>query len=316
MKQNKKYFTIYLCTYYLLFVVFNTKSSSDFVQKFLLKNPKVVEICNKSNSFIAILETQDKNYFLVKQKKNWKSTGLSALWMVLSAKTASSIGNILSQKVYIVDKDLAFPGKKYQDQIVILMSQVPGIEVKESEKYRSKHIRQRRGRGVFVGVVRKIIKNMSAHVDLARIVALDCFIGYVDRQRRNFFYDEKIDRFWIIDMDTPRENLCGVTCTNFQNMLEDESISFSKNEINALYDFARTLKLLIDKNPPKKTIKRMMKIAKRIGIQERKGYRLLFLPRLLEYADLIEKSYEDAKKLLCITKKLIRAKKIKMIFNG
>ncbi len=302
---------VYICIPFLL-VFLCIYSLDNFVQEVLRKNPTVIKNFVSSHSFITILKTEDKKYFIVKQKKNWGSVERSALWMILSSTIALTVKNILSQKVCIVKKDLSFPGKKYHDQIAILMTQVPGVMVRACNKHNKLSIKQRKKeerKVILIGVTCEVIKNMSKHSDLARIVALDTFIGYSDRHRGNFFYDKKTDRFWAIDMDSPRKNLCKITCENFEKILDNKSISFSKKEINALREFSQTLELLIDSNHPDKVIKQMMEVAERIGIRERKGYRIFYLPRLLEYSDLIKESYEDAKKLLNITKKLI--KKIK-----
>jgi hypothetical protein len=49
------------------------------------------------------------------------------------------------------------------------------------------------------GLIKKIIKSMSLHEDLPPIIALDIFVGNVDRSEPNIFYDKKNNHFYGID---------------------------------------------------------------------------------------------------------------------
>lgn len=299
---------VLLCVVCILYECFIYAVLPEHIQD---KSFSIIKQCKVLYSFITLV-TDGQNYYLVKQKKRRQSIDWSALRMKLASSIAQNISGILSQEVYIISIDEKFPGKKYEDEPAVLMKIVPGKPVSKSKKYKNIYIKQRykkKGKTIYTGVDSKIIRYMSRHGDLARIIALDSFIGYSDRHTRNIFFDESKNRFWAIDMDSCySKNLFDVTCKNFLKFICNTNIKFSKKELLALLVFKNTLQELIAHNHPENTIAYMMDIANEIGVKRNIWYKVIAKNQLLKHARKIRRMYMDAKKLVTITEKLIRAK--------
>ncbi len=301
MNKVLKFFELYifLTSFFLLSFDFKTTQFS------LIQSYSVL------NSFMSRI-TDGTNKFLVKQKKGRRSIDWFALKMKLASIIAQYVG-MPCQSVYIIPSYEYFLGKKNQDLTAVLLTIVPGVSALKSKKYKNVYIKQRYKMdelSIYTGVNRKILLHMARHKDLAKIVALDTFIGYSDRHTRNFFYDKSTKRFWVIDMDSAfGRNFCRITCNNFYKMISNPRIMLRKKELRALGIFKNTLQKLVMWCHPEVVITKMIEIADEIGIQNKNAsFRTITKNKLLQYAQKIKEMCQDAKKLIEITEQLIDIK--------
>jgi len=104
-----------------------------------------------------------------------------------------------------------------------------------------------------IGLRREIIQNMAKHPDLAKIAALDTFLGNNDRSNPNLFYDKEGDAFYGIDMGN-----CwmGNLAQSAHERLKEcfvQKFSFSPEERLGLDRYRQVLRSLISLFPPAKT---------------------------------------------------------------
>ncbi len=105
-----------------------------------------------------------------------------------------------------------------------------------------------------VGLRREVIQNMAKHPDLAKIVALDTYLGNNDRSNPNVFYDQTSNTFYGIDMGSCLiGNLAESAREKIQNFTTSDT-PFSKQELVGLTHYSQALQSLLSTFPPKETI--------------------------------------------------------------
>ncbi len=112
-----------------------------------------------------------------------------------------------------------------------------------------------------IGLRKDIILNMSKHSDLAKIVAIDTFLGNSDRSNGNIFYDTETNSFYGIDMGSClMGNLAQIAIEKISS-----NMHFSKEEVEGLKQYRETLLSLISHFPPEKTIALLNHCLKEAG---------------------------------------------------
>lgn len=92
---------------------------------------------------------------------------------------------------------------------------------------------------------------MSSHPDLAKIAALDTFVGNLDRHSGNLFYDQKSDRYTAIDSAWAFDFNASRAAKKFFEDLDFSSLS--AEEKSGIEEYSKTMRTLVRNNPPKKT---------------------------------------------------------------
>jgi hypothetical protein len=116
-----------------------------------------------------------------------------------------------------------------------------------------------------IGLRREVIQNMAKHPDLAKIAALDTYLGNNDRSNINIFYDEKVDAFYGIDMGNCfMGNLAQCAQEKLQDFFAHNSL-FSKEELLGLNRYRQALCSLISQFPPAKSIELLEDTLKKAG---------------------------------------------------
>ena len=110
---------------------------------------------------------------------------------------------------------------------------------------------------------RKNLESMSAHPDLAKIAALDTFIGNPDRHNRNIFYDKKNDRYTAIDSEFAFYKDGAKPANEYFSKLDFATLS--PKEMQGVRIYLDTLKSLSSKNPPSATKSKMYGYAEKSG---------------------------------------------------
>ncbi len=255
----------------------------------------------KNSSCIATLVDEDSNKFILKQKLNLL---LSHVLEKLAADIACSVG-IPANWVELIPCNVPFIGKKKIHKPATLHTFVPGVLVNKVPKTRSRYAVSLRlvekamqeGRIVeeIFGITRDVIRNMSVHPDLPKIVALDTFLANHDRHRGNLFYDEETDHFYVIDLESSfKKNLAQHIYKYFAAVVSEETIVFSAEEVKGLVIYRDMLKQLIDKYSPDYINKRMDKLIRKAGIACTK----LDLITKSKYQQSVKKNYASCEKIV------------------
>ncbi len=271
----------------------------------------VLKQCEGKNSYIGYIRGVDGAFFIVKQKK---STSVYAKLCIvrdtLSAYIAEKL-KIPTNHVHIISSHVLFPGKQFMHEPASLHTYAPGVMIRDQTSiYDDLYVQQRwkpRWSYKEKGLTVEVIKNMSRHIDLPKIVALDTFIGNSDRHSGNICYDSDTDTFCGIDMDdTFDKNLCKVACDHMRVMLADESIVFTSCQVRGLMLYKATLKKLIKNFPPHKLQKKLSFFAWQVGfVPGNKIYTTGIQRKLRSYKVIMTESYQSAKQLVCLLGKLI-----------
>lgn len=245
------------------------------LQKLLTKdNKKLLRVLyqfdTQHRTKISVLANKKSDKFIVKQDmSNTLEDALKcALRDITGAIIARSIG-INANEVVFIPAGTTFPGKEITDLPATLHNFVPGVSMRKAAKKARWHdvsIHQYMKDGIPPkqwGLTRSIIKNMSLHEHLCKIVALDTFTANPDRSRNNYFYDEQTDSFYAIDFECSfRRNLAFYACRTIEDMLNTKHQKITPQERTGLKIYRDTLSQLIELYPPHTIQTYFIEIAK------------------------------------------------------
>jgi hypothetical protein len=275
------------------------------------------------NCFLGLLRRKtDNRLFLIKQKKRLVRIALSIFESILADLVARTMSELRSQEVFVVQAGCKFPGKQEAQWPASVHTVVPGksiLQWKRSDNqtlrkwFSGFHLRQNfklsEFEKIITGVTEDIIKSMSFHPDLPHITAFHTILGYYDGHNGNIFYDPDTNHFYIIDMDSIcKANLCKITLKNFEKMIHDKSVKFSRLELAALKKYADTLETLMERNPYQRIVDITNEIGVQIGSDFIKKYRVTVILTIEQIRKFIKESYRYGKDLVATTYKLIEAK--------
>lgn len=184
-------------------------------------------------SSVVILRDQNDHRLVLKQKKELTSP-YQMLTLVLET-VGSRIGeevDIPLARVRIIPANLNFEIKPYPRYPATLQTFAEGVPVE------GVGIKQKVGEGLTYTV----IKNMSKNPDLAKIAAIDTFLGNVDRHDFNLAYAN--GHYTGYDMgDIFQANFVDDALRNLQNM-QEQGVRFTAGEIQGLKIYRDTLRNL------------------------------------------------------------------------
>ncbi len=269
-------------------------------------------------NFTFIMD-KSQNLFLIKQSKTSSPIEqFKAIREIFGAYIAES-NNLPANWVRIIPAGFALPGKLVMQRPATLHTVVPGKASKFSKfskinikQYKRKDPKDKRGFRY------EVIHSMSLHPNLSVIVALDTFIGNGDRTRANFFYDEKSDTFWMIDMEGAyRRNLSDLACQFIQKLLNNQLFNFTEAEIKGLIIYRNTLKKLSKNHPPHILHKRLDEFIFQAGIKPGSSLFNNQMTQIIKkYKNNIAESYASTQQLIVLLDKLLnRYDMSKYIYN-
>jgi hypothetical protein len=198
---------------------------------------------------------------------------------------------------------------------------VPGKSVESStpwdgldiqQKIRSPYLIERLGplSAEEIGLRREVIQNMGKHPDLAKLAALDTYLGNNDRSNPNIFYDEKANAFYGIDMGNCfMGNLAQSAYEKLQEFFA-QNPSFSKEELLGLSRYRQALQSLVSEFPSEKTIALLEHTLEKAG----------FIPsnsllwdegterRLKRWKLAIEENYQSSVKLVALLEQITQSR--------
>ena len=215
-----------------------------------------ISVINKiegNKSCVSFIRTKEGIMYVIKQMLDPKlSRQFSRVKEALGSYISESVP-IPMNAVSIIPPDMYVPGKIFLDRPATIHTWVTGYQICTLPQFQHINIKQYTKERTDVadwGLSRSVIHSMSLYPDLPIIVAFDTFVGNRDRGPSNFFFDEKTNRFFGIDLDLSfKANLAELACQKIEEFLRSRP-TFTLNEMRALEKYRDTLKILLAKNPP------------------------------------------------------------------
>ncbi len=276
---------------------------------------QILKYMDQKHFNLTFIMDASQDLFIIKQIKYSNSTKqFRAIREVFGAYIAES-NNLPANLVRIVPAGYAIPGKLDIQRPATLHTVVPGYQVNQLSRFSEINIEQYGGwhypKDTW-GLRYEVIHSMSLHPNLPAIVAFDTFIGNDDRNKTNFFYDEKSDIFWMIDMEKAyySTNMSALACKFIQELLNSQ-FNFTAAEIKGLIMYRNTLKKLIKNHTPHMLHKKLDQFVLQAGINPNK-----MIQKIKEYKNNISASYASTQQLIVLLDKLINCHDMsKYIYN-
>jgi len=269
---------------------------------------KVLAILPKRSAFITFVKDPFGTVFVVKQYKKFKNFKYFYLVMERLSSHIAQLMDFPVNRVRIINKEIKFPGKKYNNVPATLHLKVPGLRVnKLKNKYRNVRLRQRCGPKISRekwGRTREVIHHMARHPDLTVIAAFDTFMCDHGRHGSNLFYDEKSDRFYSIDLEKCfKFNLSEIAYENIKR-----EPKFTKDELAGLKQYKEILQKMIDEFPPERLHALFDAIIKEAVLPDKIMTDKRMQSKITQFKRMMSQSYESAKKLVKLLEKLDNSK--------
>lgn len=268
---------------------------------------------DQKHSYITFLKDKNGDCYLVKQDRSFSlKAQLQVALEMLCAHIASSL-NIPAHRVELLPVGFCFPGKPILEKPATIHTLMTGCVIKDIPDKRFLRFSINQGgnqTSPAQGLTITVIKYMSRHSDLPQIVALDTFTANRDRSRKNLIYDTYNNRFYAIDMalvyDVPLQDsfIPYLSCKNVELMIENK-ILFKKRKWRALNCYYNTLLQLLERFPPEKTYSLLYEFAQKSGLIEKYKDTIAFENLLLKYKTVIEKAYNENKRLVSLLGQLL-----------
>lgn len=305
-------FFIALLGCFFFFPSKNTLSASTHVFK------KLSEVHHASDADYIFLQEGGGQEYIYKQITDRSPEDQIAVVLEIFASKMARTVHIPINEVRMISGSDPFEHRFFDKYPGSLHLKVPGKPVEKCppwegfdlhQKIRSAFIIARLGplAPEEIGLRREVIQNMAKHPDLAKIAALDSYLGNNDRSNPNIFYDEKGDTFYGIDMGNC---FMGNLAESAQDKLKEfvaQPHAFSKEELLGLERYRQVLSSLISQFPPAKTIALLEETLEEAGFVP--GNPLLWDEgterRVRKWKLAIEENYESSVKLTDFLKQII-----------
>jgi hypothetical protein len=259
--------------------------------------------------YISFVKIDGTKYIIKQKKSDFLRKIVGVVRDAITAHIAENFGQALQLKfdlahrVDVIPAGEKFIGKLRTDWPATIHTIAPGKMIKEQKsRFEGMNIKQ-----ADIGFRRDMLEWMVKHPALIVYVAMDTFLCNHDRHRGNLFYNPKTDSFCAIDMDSSfKFNLCALACKNFTQMLYDSRLKLTRKEVNALVEYNKYLKFLIDHYKPEDTLHMYDYFAEKAGFIE--GTVLYTEKVALEIAgnrQTIMQSYQDVQELVKIVDQVI-----------
>lgn len=259
-KFSKPFF---LCLFLLvaavcaMFFYFSKNEKNEYVQ--------LSEVKHASHADYVFLQDASNREWIFKQIVEPSPDDQLAIILELFAADIAKAVHFPINSVRLISVSDDFKHRIFNQFPGSLHLKVPGKSIEEKspwddfdihQKFRTPFIAASKGPldPEEVGLRKIVIQNMAKHPDLQKIVALDTYLGNIDRSQGNIFYDTVTNRFYGIDMGTCL--MCNLA-EFAQEKLEkfaSESIPFSDEEYEALQGYRQALLTLLSKYPPQEMV--------------------------------------------------------------
>lgn len=261
--------------------------------------------------YISFIEYSGNKY-VVKQIKNPSPDEQFLLVLDSLGCFIAEVSDIPMNKVKIIPPNVPFPGKRVLRFPATLHTLANGVSTDKECLYQDVDIHQRFRKEEtlmwhcygplpveLIGLTYTVIQEMAKHPDLAKIAALDTFLGNADRSPPNLFYDNISDRFCGIDMAAAFSSPLALSACNQLRAMKKEH--FTDKELAALQDYVDTLAFLVETWPPERQERALLEYSERAGFK--KGNPLFdqdVADRIEFHKQCIKDNYENSIELIKI----------------
>lgn len=270
----------------------------------ITKNINPISSQTTSHSYIKLIQIK-QDFFIVKQKINMVSNPKSILKMVLLSKLMRKNPLLHIQEVKVIPAKTTDYPKYYKNSPASLHKVVPGKSIREwihnfrsacPKFFLSLRFQQRKKKN-YQGLTRALINMMTKHKNIPAIIAFNTLFGDYDCHRKNVFYDDTMDQFFLIDMDSSfKYNLCELAIKNVKKMIKN-NVCLSKKEIRALIEYALVLENLMTEYPINTIVKCARKIIRQFKTTDETERRILE-KEVNNIAQFLLESYQSAHRLI------------------
>lgn len=302
-----------MCLFFLIlffcFINCVFTSTERYVLPFKAKEFQLIKSFSTKHSFISVVQRNNVLY-IVKQKKNPKNIAWSIIQTVIADRIASSTRKISTQHVYIIPKEMKFPGKVFPNEAASFHTIVPGISVQrwqmnmgKIEKDEMRELIRKFSIKQHPKINISIIRCSAKHNDLPFILALHTLLGFYDGHKKNIFYDVVTDRFSIIDMDCSyKVNLASRAYKCMEKLFQNHNITQKSKIKDALLEFAHALECIMDRNPIENLSEMVTEIALAMTYKEKSIVRHQCNHRKDQIEMFLRESYEVAHNIVNLIK--------------
>lgn len=228
------------------------------------KFTKISEIRHGSEADYIFLQDEDKKEWIYKQISNQSADDQIVIVLEKVAYDIAAPLQIPINRATVVSPTESFEHrllKNYPGSLHLKVEGAPADRVLPwagfdiHQKFRSPFLINRLGplSAEEIGLRRVVIQTMAKNSDLAKIAALDTFLGNSDRSAANVFYDDKQKRFYGIDLgNCLMGNLPKCAQERISAFLLEKT-PFTTEEKEGLRIYRQTLQDLTVQFPPAKT---------------------------------------------------------------
>lgn len=275
-------------TVIFLFFIYNSFSlawsvrilSDDDVRDFYILDSKIVH----AGSDASIQQVTDGiHIYILKQINN---PSFDEQFLLINDVIASTIGSdagINVNEVSLIPYTVATHLKIYPNKAATLHTLVPGKHLEQGLQHNFSddftiHQQSRDAQSIWQqkwpvsawqqGLTKAIIESMSLHEDLPPIVALDTFVGNIDRSLPNIFYDKHYNHLYGIDQAAVfGTNLPQFAHDRIKELLEEGYFTTCDSRIiYGLHIYKKFLGELLEKNTPLMIIQSMQELTPYLGL--------------------------------------------------
>ncbi|HLW72984.1 MAG TPA: hypothetical protein VKR54_02965 [Candidatus Babeliales bacterium] len=293
--------SIVICCFTMIFSLFSTIYYTGDEQVVLMSE------FESKNSFISYVTINGYQY-IIKQKKNIQKQ-MAAVRDALAAYIAQDLGIAHSVQIISVTQDIAGKVNKQQPATLHTIAAGKAIIDQPESRYYKLRLKQRSPEDDLLPnrwLTEAIIYQMTWHKQLPLIVALDLFIGNIDRHGGNLFYDPVTDCFCAIDMDNIfRFDLPALACQKLDAMVSLGK-NFTNEEIIALTSVRDTLQFLLRRFTSTQIIDQLHLFVQQAGLRKNNiiKYKSL-VKKITNHEAMIIKSRKSVHKLIYVLDKII-----------
>lgn len=214
--------------------------------------------------YLFLKDQSEKEWIFKQYRDHEPAEYLDLVFEELASKMADELNIPINHAVYISPRD-SFEPRLFSDRPGTLHAKVSGICVEDHlpwegfdmhQRYRTPFMEKKKGKldPSEKGLRIEVIRTFAKHPDLAKIAALDTYLGNMDRSSPNLFYDAEHNRFYGIDMGNSFKG--NLTELAFHKICQyDEEEQLNPEDIAGLKIYADTLHALVKHFPAYKCAK-------------------------------------------------------------
>ncbi len=251
--------------------------------------------------YLFLCDNHGKEWVFKQNKSREADQALELICEVLASQMAETL-QIPINYVELVSTQDIFAHKIVAQDLATLHLKVSGIPTSDNypwpcfnvqQKFRTKWMEKKKGPLLDEekGLTRAIIENMAKEKSLAQIVALDTYLGNMDRSCPNLFYDEKTNSFFGIDMGNIFRGNLAKEASDSLKRIQSMGVTFSFQELEGLKEYGNILKLLAQSFPPTKIKEMLSKLIFKANFSKEALSNEGYNERLEKIHSLIEESY-------------------------